>query len=323
VDPSGFRNPHRPKRARIVALGDSHTYGENVRSEDSWPRQLGRLTGEEAYNLGVGGYGMVQYYALMEEALSLEPEVIVIGFYPANDVHNILSYEKPLPEVEAIFRDLGIEEEILHRRRRNRERRDQGGLFERLGGKLRRETAIVSAYSYFKDKYASTRFGKEEAEDVFVRDAKNRTMISMERIRAHAAYVNMGSKKMRPLYRVAIEMIGIMKQMADERNVELVLLFVPSKELVFYEHLKGRGYELPKTYHLLARKEMRLRWKMTSFLDDMGIPHADALPGMRALVETDGSAYPRTDDGHPLAPGYGAYATAVYEVLQRTAARRQ
>src|SRR5579864_4270611 len=41
----GFRNSKVPETADIVAVGDSHTYGNTARMVDSWPYVLGRLTG--------------------------------------------------------------------------------------------------------------------------------------------------------------------------------------------------------------------------------------------------------------------------------------
>ena len=43
----GFRNAKVPETAEIVALGDSHTYGNTS-----------RLTGKNVYNLAMGGYGV-------------------------------------------------------------------------------------------------------------------------------------------------------------------------------------------------------------------------------------------------------------------------
>ena len=88
IDANGFRNPQTQKQVDLVAIGDSHTYGNNVRTEDSWPYQLADLTGMTVYNFGIGGYGSLQYHHLMDEAIKLKPQVIVIGLYLANDIIN-------------------------------------------------------------------------------------------------------------------------------------------------------------------------------------------------------------------------------------------
>src|ERR1700756_2276785 len=42
-DAWGFRNPRVPESVDIVAVGDSHTYGNTARMVDSWPFVLSRL----------------------------------------------------------------------------------------------------------------------------------------------------------------------------------------------------------------------------------------------------------------------------------------
>ena len=94
-DAWGFRNRSVPSTARIVAIGDSHTYGNNARMADAWPSVLASVTGWTVYNLGLGGYGPNQYYhLLMTRALKLKPRWIVCGLYMGDDFENafLMSY---------------------------------------------------------------------------------------------------------------------------------------------------------------------------------------------------------------------------------------
>ena len=50
-DAWGFRNKKVPETAEIVALGDSHTYGNCAKRNEAWPAVLQRLTGQQVYNL--------------------------------------------------------------------------------------------------------------------------------------------------------------------------------------------------------------------------------------------------------------------------------
>ena len=65
-DAWGFRNREVPASADIVTIGDSHTYGNTATMEDSWPYALGRLSGQRVYNVGLGGYGPNQYFAVFK-----------------------------------------------------------------------------------------------------------------------------------------------------------------------------------------------------------------------------------------------------------------
>lgn len=92
----GFRGPEFAVRKpdgtlRIAFLGDSFTFGEGVRFEDTYPERTARLLAErcggpvESLNFGVGGYNTVLERLLLERrVLAFEPDVVVLG-YVLND----------------------------------------------------------------------------------------------------------------------------------------------------------------------------------------------------------------------------------------------
>ena len=53
-DEWGFRNKTIPTSVEIVAIGDSHTFGNTAKMDESWPYVLGRLRGQNVYNMGLG-----------------------------------------------------------------------------------------------------------------------------------------------------------------------------------------------------------------------------------------------------------------------------
>ena len=86
-DSLGYRNRIVPNRADIVAIGDSMTYGVSATADNSWPALLQKYTGKVVYNLSLGGYSPVQYYYLLSNnALKLNPSIIITGFYYGNDL---------------------------------------------------------------------------------------------------------------------------------------------------------------------------------------------------------------------------------------------
>ena len=89
-----------PGRTRIVALGDSFTFGEEVSDEETWASQLeGLAPGSEVLNLGVHGYGHDQMLLyLREEGLGYRPDVVLLGFVHIDMPRNLLAfrdYAKP------------------------------------------------------------------------------------------------------------------------------------------------------------------------------------------------------------------------------------
>jgi hypothetical protein len=86
IDRRGFRNPRALRQSDLVTIGDSHTYGVNVPSHESWPQQLARNLDRQVYNMGVGSHNLFQYVYALHLALQLHPRDVVLGLYLANDI---------------------------------------------------------------------------------------------------------------------------------------------------------------------------------------------------------------------------------------------
>ncbi len=89
-----------PGVTRILAFGDSFTFGEDVSDDEAWPHRLEELLpGSEVLNFGVHGYGHDQMLlALEEEGVKYHPDVVLVGFLSDDMERNLLSfrdYAKP------------------------------------------------------------------------------------------------------------------------------------------------------------------------------------------------------------------------------------
>ena len=87
-------------RTRIVVLGDSFTFGEEVSDPETWPARLQSIApGTEVLNLGVHGYGHDQMLVyLREEGVRYRPDVVLLGFTHIDMPRNLLAfrdYAKP------------------------------------------------------------------------------------------------------------------------------------------------------------------------------------------------------------------------------------
>src|SRR6185295_19744876 len=60
-DMLGYRNREVPDRADVVVLGDSMTYGVGAPRDSTWPDQFAALLRKTVYNMGLGGYGPLEY----------------------------------------------------------------------------------------------------------------------------------------------------------------------------------------------------------------------------------------------------------------------
>ena len=82
--------PKNPGVFRIVVLGDSFMDAYQVDFEDSLPRLLKKKLAHknvEVINLGVRAYGTVQEFLLLEnEGLKYKPDLVLLAFFPLNDI---------------------------------------------------------------------------------------------------------------------------------------------------------------------------------------------------------------------------------------------
>lgn len=90
----GFRDVGPITPSYAVAVGDSFTWGTYVEAGQTWPEQLQNDLGAPVLNFGVLGYGPIQYRLITEKyALPLRPKVVLWGFFSGNDVVNSTDYE--------------------------------------------------------------------------------------------------------------------------------------------------------------------------------------------------------------------------------------
>ena len=102
---AGYRDrefgPRRPGVRRVVVVGDSFTEGQGVREADSYVRvleaQLNAGGGAwETLNLGYRGHDFPELYGQFQEALRLEPDVIVFGMV-LNDGERVAAFDRQWP----------------------------------------------------------------------------------------------------------------------------------------------------------------------------------------------------------------------------------
>jgi lysophospholipase L1-like esterase len=89
-----------PSRTRILVLGDSFTFGEEVSDNETYPCNLQQLLpNTEIINLRMPGYGHDQMLIyLQEEGSKYTPDVVILGFLTPDMTRNMLmfrDYAKP------------------------------------------------------------------------------------------------------------------------------------------------------------------------------------------------------------------------------------
>jgi hypothetical protein len=316
-DKWGFRNHDVPPKVDVVAIGDSHTYGNNATMDDSWPYVAGRQAGLSVYNLGLGGYGPNQYYHLLKTyALQLKPRWIICGLYLGDDFENafLITYGK---EPWSFLRsgDWGpINADIWET-----SEGDQGG-FRSIRYWLSRNSilyrlafhtsALANLKAAFQIKQASDNesVASLNIPEVQIQEAFLPIQIGRN-LDQHSAPVREGM-------RITFELLDRMGKASRENGIQFAVVLIPTKETVFADYLLASPQpRLKGVIGKLIADEQSVRSQLVDFFNKAGIPYVDALPALRRQLTNH--LYTRSDrDMHPSENGYGVIGQSVAEFLK-------
>jgi len=84
----------QPGRLRIMTLGDSFTFGDEISDDETYSTDLAAiLPNTEVLNLGVSGYGHDQMLLyLQEEGIKYRPDVVILGYVSLDADRNLRSF---------------------------------------------------------------------------------------------------------------------------------------------------------------------------------------------------------------------------------------
>lgn len=326
IDENGFRNK-KLTSVDIVALGDSHTYGYNVSSDKSWPKLLGQKLKKNVYNFGVGGYGILQYQNLLSKAIELNPKVILLGLYLANDLNDICALVWESKEIGSHFNS-SVCYEIKPDSALASYATKKTNIS--LGKWLKENSAVISVVLKYYHRFStpkriniiglnSTKKTEKSGgtNELVINDGKIKTMIDFRRIKLNKECMDMNSPHIQMAYEEFKKFFLEAKKKTELNNIHFGVLFLPSKARVFYEYLKQRDYCLSKDYEDLKNNEDKLKVMNSEFLKNIGILFIDVLPDMENALLKYGDIYPAWDDGHPLLFGYEVYAENAFNLYQQ------
>ncbi len=329
-DSAGFRNEERLVKAKIVALGDSQTYGTGVTVTEAWPQALAASTGSDVYNMGFPGYGPPQQLVLMEEALALEPEVVIATLYAGNDLYDAFKYSYVdrlgeslgAPTADALARIQASEAEapMVDRVMAAYANRRQG-----LVGLVSRHSLIYGLMRATKRQRNDAKVDPNAAPPTWEalvakaarRPGKNEAFESGDvRTVFTPAYRGLALDQDDPCVRegqrLCLEALTRMNTMAQARGAKLIVLLIPTKEHAFGPLVEAAGSTVLDS--LLA--DERALWALLqSSLTAAGIPYVDGAAALQASFSEGTQPYPIDTDGHPNPVGHRALATAIADRL--------
>ncbi|MDA0336911.1 MAG: GDSL-type esterase/lipase family protein [bacterium] len=330
IDAWGFRNQSVPTQVDIVVLGDSQSYGYGVAPELSWPRQLTALSGWSTYTIACSGYSPVHGLAIWDDVVSLQPRIIIAAVYAGNDLYDsfdLVYGHGQLPRLrtkndqrqaqiavrEASGR-LGEQARMVTRMGRQpwplRDfLRDHSALFHfihhvtngsaALAGRLQDSWQSARAYALLHPDYLYPHDG----------GAGSRTTLTIAK---RLLPLDTSDPRIEEGLHVTLGALREMAQRATTAGARLVIVWLPTKELVFAPGLDTPA--VPQLNQLIAA-ETHVQQQVRDTAADLGVTRIDALPALRHSLSLGEGPYPESADGHPTAVGYAQIARVVAAAL--------
>jgi hypothetical protein len=316
-DAWGFRNRKVPDTSDIVAIGDSHTYGNTATMEDSWPYVVGRLTGRHVYNMGMGGYGPNQYfYLLKNKALGLKPRVIICGLYMGDDFENAYSITYGLdywtslrkqPAQKVDFNIWGTQPTVSWDKNVRVWLSRHSVIYQLvfhgpIMGLLQGEYQIKNASALYPGEAVTLNLPEKQVLEAF-------------RPKGLLLRLDQQSEPVQEGMRITFELLKEMKEICDQQQIRFVVVVIPTKEQVFSEYLEHNPKLLmSNVLDSLIANERVARDRTFQFLTGAGIDYVDTLPALKGAIEQ--KLYARTAaDMHPNKNGYAVIAKATVQAL--------
>ena len=312
-DAWGFRNARRPETADIVCIGNSATYGVSVPARESWPMILARLSGETVYNMGLGGYGPIQYlYLLQNLAVKLRPKTVIVGISLQTDFVDVYNTVR---SNEHWSKYKNVETAKL----------EQGGalIWPRGPGKflgglrdwLSRNSMLYvlvtqsSIFDFIRDRELTAQ-GASESDLIRYRDEKHQETFNLA-----IRFLNLRDPRIQNAMQVTGHIMSDMQSVAEKRGMRLIIALFPTKERVYGKLVQQAGYreKYPRLADTLDQEDRARVW-MINLLRQLGIETVDLLPALEAAV-SDRDLYPLADP-HPNKYGTRVIAQAIDDYLK-------
>jgi hypothetical protein len=309
ADAAGFRNSASAP-AEVLAIGDSHTYGNNVGPKSSWPAVLTRNSGLQIYNAGMGSYGILTYHALLTSQCLPKARAAIIALYLANDISGggsdgqIIADPSPFWQREASA--LGL---VWPERKRSRKEFKGYSLIDRL----RTSSAIIGNVRAVIDYKQGMPPGEP-----FYEFPDGVQPILVEHVVTHDNATNLKNPDV-------ATMLDNLERMAAtwsrQEAVKVGVMIVPARERVVYAYFEkqGRLGELAPDFVSRLQNLIEMEKRCIQILSACALPYREALPEVLDAFESElragRSIYPGTGSGHPLEAGYASYAAAAFALL--------
>lgn len=293
-----FNITKSPDTTRILFIGDSFTHGFGVELNETYHQIFERKLnkGDKKYEIINAGYKGgespdTEYLYLKKEGLSLNPDIVAIGFFMGNDFENPLDsiyYFDENGELEKIVSEnFYIDEQ--HRLRKKKQVK-RGFLRDNLY-KLNVFLSFHSHfYVFFKNSFRNTLsnfYGGKPLPGIYADEYDAQTQKEVD---------------------IVLNFILKMKEITEENNSNLVLVLIPRREEVYESEIidnKDNLFNWSRPYNIL-----------TDFAEENNITIINLLPHFREYISNNNTPIYFFIDPHWNKNGHYIASEYMYEEFQ-------
>ncbi len=315
IDENGFKNKEVLTTYDIVALGDSHTYGEF--DGVSWTDYLKEKTDKNIYNIGVWGYGTAQYRYLIDKALEFKPKVIVIGFYMGNDVYDTYDIVYRFDKWNSYRKEDVDSKPVVTTAEHGRQDvlfsslrlfiRDKIVLYKFLSDRtriIREKLGLAKPYYIGTTDWTNTDSGSSLIYDDI--DEIKTFFRNGERIRG----VDLNDQNTKEGLRLTELFLSEINKKVVDSGSKLLVVFIPTKQSVYKEKVGEKGQN-NAIFQAIVENENIIKKEIENSAKENGFKTLDILDYMQESLEKNIRLYPDSIDDHPNSVGYIKYAEAM------------
>lgn len=297
----GIRNPEilTPKPAgtiRALFLGDSFTMGWGVKQEESYPNQAALAFNAknpakkmEAVNAGLVFTAIGYEYLFLKNNLdTINPDVIVLGFYPFNDIYDT-QFSSVWRKMDASGLPEKIESATAYIDRRGNIRQTYLPALKRIPF-IRESRLVLLGYRLVKQLFPPK---EKELPDSYLRICI---------YKPDCRDLDAGKARVKKLFAA----IG---DLAKARNIPVLVVVSPA-EFIVYKGVRMPKYGIP--YTLTPEEKIYPYQEFRSFFEAEGIPYLYLLPAFSQYPNE--KLYFQTDD-HWNPEGHRVAGVAIAEKI--------
>lgn len=336
-DARGFRNEASVEITDVVAIGDSQTWGVNVRREESWPAVLAKISHLSVYSMALGGWGPPQYEELAHDATGLGPKAILVGLYFGNDIFDscsVIYSAKGSHKYRRSDRDLSPALMELQSRLKSADNHARGTVVreqvERMGAvaKLWQRVAgrslilqilmvrgwlpgIPSADELYEAGDKAWALEHPNAAAVYAHGKISTVMTYGYR----GVALDRENLCIQEGIRITREVLASLQKLEETARVRVGVVLIPTKESIYAAADEALLSHASKEFVELVRHEAEIKEELQEWCKRLAMVCIDAADRLVAAARNGAILYKADSDGHPVADGYRQIAYAGQDAL--------